>query len=151
MLEEILAHLHNWFRGDWEEGQFTITDNRLGCSLPLLDGQKIEIDGSIFWDGVWTWRADGTLQDSDGCAITGRDETFSGRVIALEVPPALIRLSAEIKDWCDANSKALNSPLQSESFNGYSYTKGTPAATDGGVYGWKSHFAGRLDRWRKIG
>lgn len=153
MLEQILAFIHNWFYGETQAGEFGIAAGRLtGCTLNLLDGQRIQIRGSVFSDGVWTWREHGPLCDSDGnsCGMQPA-ETFKGRVTAMRVPPALIKLSTEIKDWCEANEKALNSPLQSESFNGYSYTKGTASEADGGVYGWKTQFASSLNAWRKIG
>ena len=71
----------------------------------------------------------------------------------MAVPPAVIALSEEISQWVDDNSDVLNSPLASESFNGYSYTLKTGGSTGGdsaGQIGWQSIFGKRLNRWRKL-
>ena len=58
------------------------------------------------------------------------------------VPPAFEAVAAEIEEWKQKNAEVINSPYQSESFGGYSYTKGTAS--------WQGVFSKRLNRWRKI-
>ena len=69
---------------------------------------------------------------------------------AMAVPPAVIALAAEIDSWVDQNKSVLDSPYSSESFGGYSYTKGTGGRSGegDGAYTWQSHFSDRLRKWR---
>jgi hypothetical protein len=50
-------------------------------------------------------------------------------------------------EWELANADSINSPYQSESFGGYSYSK--ESGGEGGM-NWKTHFANELWKWRKI-
>lgn len=139
MLEEILAHIHNYFVVDMIEGDFEISSGSLTLDF-LKEGQYFRILGSVFNDGVYQYPA------SD---LT--DEKFSGTVWAMAVPPAVIALALEIETWTEKYGDALNSPYQSESFGGYSYSKssGGASAVDASV-GWRDVFRSRLNRWRKI-
>jgi hypothetical protein len=67
----------------------------------------------------------------------------------MRIPKAVLDLNKDIDDWVTANAGAINSPYQSESFGGYSYTKAS-GNTSSGLIGWQSQFADRLNRWRKI-
>ena len=80
-----------------------------------------------------------------------RDETFAGTIRVCSVPPALLTLSGEIKGWVESNSAALSSPMQSESFNGYSYTLKTGGGTAGGSgpLTWRDIYGKQLERWRR--
>ena len=84
------------------------------------------------------------------------DETFSGTVQAMAVPPEIVSLDEEITAWIENNAEAINSPYQSESFGGYSYSLkggGTNAYGNSGTnagFSWQSQFAARLAPWRKI-
>lgn len=152
MLEEILAYLHNWFIVDTQHGKFAVKDGILtGCSLPLFDGQRVRISGSAAWDGVWTWHTGGPLCDSDDKTTENRaDEQFAGTLNSLGIPWELVKRSQEIKAWTLENAKTINSPYQSESFNGYSYSKAVTA--DGGAFDWRAMFGRELfARWGKIG
>lgn len=136
MLEEVLNHLRNRFERQRLVGTFTVADGALEIA-GLQDGQYFWILGSVFNDGLHRWPAKGELTD----------EEFEGAVLLLAVPRPVIDLADEIGQWCEANSDALSSPYQSESFDGYSYTKGDG---DDGAATWQSHFADRLNPWRKI-
>ena len=70
----------------------------------------------------------------------------------MAVPSEVIDLSTEIDKWIEANADTLNSPFQSESFGGYSYSKasGTSGTSGDGSITWQSHFAGKLNKWRKM-
>ena len=76
------------------------------------------------------------------------DERFDGAVWAMYVPPAFVALAEEVDKWQAENSEALAGPYQSESFGGYSYSKGSGA--DGSAFSWTDQFAGKLKNWRRI-
>lgn len=135
MLNQILKHLKNWFvaPNGVRYGTFTIEDG--GIDLPFLQpGQYFRIIGSVFNDGVYAYPA-----------YTLKDETFSGAVCALAIPAEVVDLANEIAQWQEKNSNAIRSPFQSESFEGYSYTK-----KSGDEAGWCSAFSDRLNQWRKL-
>ena len=134
MLSEVLAHLRNYFEVGRYEGCFRISGGAF-VSLPaaILGGQYIRIIGSVFNDGVC--RADATN-------LT--DETFTGTICALAVPPAVIALSDEISKWvADGGGEYV-----SERFGDYSYTR--PSGSDGRPLSWQEQFRSRLNAWRKI-
>lgn len=139
MLETVLNHLHNWFqiKGAARAGTFIIVSG----TLPLdhvLDGQYYRIEGSVFNDGLHR------RGDAEDKLV---DETFAGRIIPLAIPKAVIKLAEEIKEW-DKNNPA--SDKISESFDGYSYTRGSGA--DGSASGgWQAAFKARLNQWKKVG
>lgn len=137
MLEEVLASLNNWFVADVQRGRYSVEGGSL--ALDLREGQWFVIHGSVFNDGLHRH------------PVTGlRDETFDGEVWALAVPPAVVSLSEEVAAWCEAHRGEIDSPYQSESFGGYSYTRAGDSGSQTGPYGWQRHFARRLNRWRKL-
>ena len=149
MLQTICENICNYFIKDRFEGKYEIADGTI--SLPLLDGQRFLIMGSALNDGMYTWHDTGIKDDDDSKAVGLQDETFTGTICALAVPPAVIALSAEIVAWVDANGESLNSPYTSENVLGvYSYTKADGGHGAGGTVGWMDVFADRLKRWRKV-
>lgn len=137
MLEAVLQSINNWFERDRLAGEFCIEGGSI--ELPdgwLLDGQYFRIEGSVFNDGLHQWPA-----------VDLRDEAFTGEVWALAVPKAVQDLAAEIEQWQADNGKAAQSPLQSESFGGYTYTRASGAS---GAYTWRDAFRSQLNRWRKL-
>lgn len=145
MLTEICQYLRNWFEVTKYFGEFTISGGTItysdGSELPLINNQYFRIVGSIFNDGVHKYANEDVLTD----------ETFNGSVWSMAVPPVVIALAGEIADWVTANTEAINSPYQSESFGGYSYSKsGGSSATGMDGVSWQSQFAARLLPWRKI-
>lgn len=141
MLEELMRECRNWFKvpdGAYS-GTFTIKDGSI--TLPfLVEGQYFRIIGSVFNDGVHQYGA-GSLTN----------ETFDGTVWALAVPAAFISLVEDVEAWRSEYETAANSPFQSESFAGYSYTKSSANGNSGGsVKGWQGVFASRLNKWRKL-
>lgn len=141
MLEELMRECRNWFvaPNGVHLGTFTIKDGSV--SLPfLVSGQYFRIVGSVFNDGVYQY----------GAADLA-DETFDGDVWALLVPSAFLALADEIQSWRDQYENAANSPFQSESFAGYSYTlKSDGTAQGGSAKGWRVAFGSRLANWRKL-
>ena len=141
MLTEICAFLKNYFirpDEDIHAGDFVIEDGSI--DLPFLtDGQYFRIVGSALNDGVWQYPA---RQLSD--------EVFHGAVWAMRVPPSLIALAAEIEDWQNANAAIINSPFQSESFGGYSYSKKAGNSGQSVTYSWGDQFSARLNPYRRL-
>ena len=152
MLQQVLEHIHNMFIKAPNPGTYTIVDGTL--SLPfLIEGQRFWIVGSVLNDGVYTYHESGIKDDDDGSEVGLQDETFTGTICALAVPPAVIALSGEIKQWVDQYGSALSSPYQSENVIGvYSYQKTRTSMTGGSspIFSWEDQFQKRLDRWRKV-
>lgn len=146
MISELCAELRNYFLRDYVNpehyihyGSFVIANGEMQ-SLPFLkENQYYRIIGSTFNDGVHQYGVDNGLID----------ETFDGTIWEMFVPKEIVDLSAEIQDWISNNADTINSPYQSESFGGYSYTKAI-ASTGKLSTDWQNHFAGKLNRWRRL-
>lgn len=141
MLEELMRECRNWFvvPNGVHLGTFTIEDGSIALPF-LVVGQYFRIIGSTFNDGVYQYGTGGLT-----------DETFDGAVWAMAVPAAFVSLVEDVEAWRSKYESAANSPFQSESFAGYSYTKSSAIGNSGGsVTGWQSVFAARLNKWRKI-
>lgn len=138
MLDEICAHLRNYFVKDVYTARFEIKNGTLVPSdrVKIANGQYVKVEGSVFNDGVYTWPLSDRI-----------DEIFDGEIWAMAIPPALIALADEIKKYEESDC-AKPSTFKSESFDGYSYTRSTGA--DGAPLSWKTVFAKRLNRWRKL-
>ncbi len=136
MLDEILAEIRNYFVVKVHSGDFEVIGGRLSPLDFLQNGQYFRIVGSVMNDGVYRYPYSGLT-----------DETFSGEIWALAVPPTLIALAADIEEY-EKKAKETVSPFTSESFGGYSYTKATDS--NGSPLSWEKVFAKRLNKWRKI-
>lgn len=145
-MTELCQELRNWFIMERHRGRYQIVGGTLTADF-LQDGQYYRIIGSIFNDGVHIYGSPAELL---------RDETFDGEVWGMAVPPAVIELADRIKEWRDkymSSDSPFLSPYSSESFGGYSYTKGSnlSSVTSGNsATGWKATFASELNKWRKI-
>lgn len=144
MLEQILMEIHNWFRvRDKMDGIYpgTYTIESGGIALPFLkDGQYFRIIGSVLNDGLHRYGPD--MEDL-------ADETFDGTIWALAIPKSVVNLASEISEWQKKYEAAINSPYNSESFGGYSYSRATDAET-GGAITWQSAFRLQLNPYRKL-
>lgn len=143
MLTTLCKYLNNYFihdRSAFHFGEFEIEDGEFIGGLEFLqDGQYFRICGSVFNDGVYKYPATGL-----------HDETFSGAIWAMSVPPEVEQLASDIADWITTNQAVLDSPYQSESFGGYSYSKSAGGSgSDGGVFGWQSQFASKLSLYKR--
>jgi hypothetical protein len=145
MLNEICEHLHNFFDArdgeyiDRTAGTFAISDGLISpLSSSMIAGQYIRIVGSLLNDGIY-------LLPSNFTISTLVNETFTGAIFGLAIPRDLVTLDSEITAWVAANPA---SGYVSESFGGWSGTKATGA--NGAALSWKSVYAARLNRWRKI-
>ena len=135
-IAELCAEVRNYFETDKRFGDFAITGGTFAPSDFIKDGQYFRIVGSTFNDGVYR------------CPATGlTDETFSGAVWAMNVPPDFVALAEKIEEYNTKNSAEI-SPYTSESFGGYTYTKATDS--NGAPVTWQKCFAKSIDVWRKI-
>lgn len=161
-MTELCQNLRNWFDRDQKKWHGTITirnnaiisfqNNRSQLTavepLVLVENQYFRIVGSLFNDGVHKYL------DAEDQLV---DETFSGSIWAMAVPPAVIALCDDIQDWITkyggVDGVAM-SPFSSESFGGYSYSKSSGGyygtGSGSGSIGWQNIFASRLNAWRKI-
>lgn len=152
MLQEIMEYLNNYFVPiSAKEVKYTISGGVISPEFGAEEGDRFLICNSRRNDGVFTWHADGIKNDDDSEAAGLRDETFAGTIRVCSVPPALLALSGEISQWVETYSEQLSGPLQSESFNGYSYTLKTTGRGTGGSdpLTWRDQFGKRLNRWRR--
>lgn len=142
MLDELCAEIRNYFvqsENDKHAGTYTINGGTFSPPIDFLKaGQYFRVVGSALNDGVYK---------NDGCGVL-TDETFDGSIWAMSVPPAVVALADRIKEYKDSDA-AKPSPFVSESFGGYSYSKGQNAA---GVANnsWQAVFADELRKWRRI-
>ena len=135
-LAELCAEVRNYFETDKRFGDFTISGGTFAPSDFIQDGQYFRIVGSTFNDGVYRYPATGLT-----------DETFTGAVWAMSLPPDFIALSAEIEEYNNSDAGKA-SPYISENFGGYGYTKATDS--NGAPIGWQKAFASRINQWRKL-
>lgn len=143
-ITDFCEELHNWFDVDRIFGTFTISNGEIIVPNGYLrNNQYFRIVGSVFNNGVYKYPTSGLT-----------DETFVGAVWAMAVPPAALALFEEIKGWNEkySQNEAANSPFQSESFGGYSYSKGYNSSANGSdtTVSWQKQFKSRLNRWRKL-
>lgn len=144
MLTEICHELNNWFDSRQPEymDTFTISGGQLDIADKIQLNQYYRIRGSVFNDGVYLHDGKETL----------KDETFVGTVNLMAVPAEFLSLVAEITAWQAKNGRAESdamSPFNSESFGGYSYSKGqTAGGSSTGT--WKTAYGARLNKWRKV-
>lgn len=147
MIEEVCAHIHNYFEED------PVTGNRLiyqghyriengVITLPFLaNNQYFRLFGSKFNDGVHQYGVD---------ALT--DEEFDGVVWEMRPPKEFLDLVSQISDWMDKYGDAMRNPYQSEDVIGvYRYTKMTTGKVTGDyIATWQNTYKGQLNEWRKL-
>ena len=137
MVAKILNAIHNYFICETHSGNFEITGGTLDTSFEIISHQFYKIEGSKMNDGIYERGVNDTSLVN---------ETFTGTVHLLAVPKEIRTLASEISAWVE---KYGNSPYTSESFGGYSYSKGTSSAT-GSAAGWQDVFRSQLNTWRKV-
>lgn len=135
-LTELCAGIRNYFTKIKHFGTFEISSGSIQSLDFLKDGQYFRIVGSTFNDGVYQYPV------SD---LT--DESFTGAIWAMAVPPDVIALAEEIKKFNESDA-AKPSAYISESFGGYSYSKATNSR--GTVATWQDVFAEKMNRYRRI-
>ena len=146
MLNELCQELKNYFDKAQPKffGEITIQEGHIineDFLAAIKPNQYFRIVGSIFNDGVYCF--------NDKLELV--DETFDGALWLMAIPKDFLALAKEIEDWQKAYGGAVNSPYQSESFGGYSYTKASGSNGDGGgAYSWQNAFASKLNLYRRI-
>lgn len=143
MLSSLCQELRNWFdRGQPKiHGVITITSGHITNPefLEVIqNNQYFRVVGSVFNDGVYQYTNNLTLSD----------EVFDGSIWLMAIPKDVLDLNTDIDNWLSKYGDAVNSPYQSESFGGYSYSKAS--GSNGGTASWVSTFASRLNQWRKL-
>lgn len=144
MIADVCKEVNNYFEKDAHgrkrifRGTFKISGGQLSPLNFIQNGQYFRITGSAFNDGVYKYPTTDLI-----------DEVFDGAIWAMGIPPAFIALCSDIEKWEKQYGEAVQSPYDSESFAGYSYSKSTDSQT-GGAVTWQSAFRSRLNRWRKI-
>lgn len=147
-LTEVCANIKNYFLrsdSDIKRGTF---DLRSGTAplTSLLQGQYFRIVGSVLNDGVFQ----NTAEDLANL----RNETFTGEIWSMSVPRDFEQLCIDINAWRTKNEaldSANMSPFTSESFGGYSYSKGSSSSSGGGIGAtWQDQFRARLNTYRRI-
>lgn len=137
MIEKVMKHINNYFVVDSHDVELNVVDG--SAYLPFLqEGQFYKIAGSVFNDGVYQY-GEGGLTDETPIAVT---------VYSLAPPKAFLDVVDEISAYSQKEQNADTTGYTSESFGGYSYTKGTGA--NGAPIGWKEVFASKLNDWRKL-
>lgn len=134
-ITDLCQEVKNWFDVSRHFGTFEIKNGTIDLDF-LSEGQFFRIIGSTFNDGVYQYPC-----------YELKDEDFDGAIWAMAVPPAFLALLKRINEWEEKNKDAIDSPYQSESFGGYSYSKVTGS---GESLTWQSKFRKDLNRWRKV-
>ena len=143
-LNELCQELKNYFDKAQPKffGEITIQDKAITNEqflAAIKPNQYFRIVGSIFNDGVYCFNDKLELED----------ETFNGAIWLMAVPKSVLVLEKEIEDWQSKYGDALQSPYQSESFGGYSYSKAS-GKNGGGAVSWQDAFASKLNLYRRI-
>ena len=151
---EVCLEVKNFFLRDGIEnihsGTFTITDGVIAPLNYLIVGQYFRIAGSVLNDGVYQYTGDPIPEL--------KNETFTGAIWAMYIPPAFLKLCEEIDAWqnkygtADSNNM---SPYQSESIAGvYSYSKasggGSAGSGESTANNWQGVYKSRLNKWRRL-
>ena len=147
MLTEVCDYVHNYFEsGTVYTDDYEIADGSINLDSILKDGQRFKLCGSALNDGIYTYFHGGEVYDDDGTKlIYMASEKFRGSI----VPVIFTSMVKDIKEWQERNQAIIESPYQSESFGGYTYTKMTTSVS--GLLSWKNVFGSKLNAYRKIG
>lgn len=133
---DVMRQCRNFFETGWADGTFDISGN----ALPEFEDGFIYISGSRYHDGVW-YVSGGYLTGRDVGGIP--DESFTGRVWVLSPPLDFLDTVKAIQEYDEKNPVGA---YQSESFGGYSYTRGG----NGNGGGWRETFADALTPYRRM-
>lgn len=140
-INDFCEEVNNYFEQTRIFGKFEIINGNIDLNrYGIQEGQYIRVVGSVFNDGVYQY----PIPPENGLV----DEKFDGAIWVMAVPSSVITQIEEVNQWEAMNQSTLNSPYQSESFGGYSYTLKAENA-EGGL-NWQTHFRRKLDRWRKV-
>ena len=151
MLSEIGHEINNYFADDTDKhvGLYSIADGVLTPSVDILENQYYAIFNSRFNDDVHLF--------GDETDVLTDEPDFNGSVWAMRIPKEFFELVADIEAWQEKNGAADSanmSPLASESFGIYSYSKGSSGSSASGAgstaVSWQEQFKGRLNKYRRM-
>lgn len=120
---------------------YTICNNILNFDF-IKEGQYFRITGSSLNNGVYC----NTIDDLKRL----RDETFTGAIWVMDVPPDFVRLCDEVERF-NAKISELSGNFQgyaSESWGGYSYT--LPTSTPSFMRDWHYKLKQEMSYYRKL-
>lgn len=132
----VMRHIRNFFERECYEGEITITG---GVVSPGVKAPFVFIRGSQHHDGLWETASSALVEDGHP------DETFAGCIWYLYPPDDFLALCGRIADYEAQNPVGA---LQSESLEGYSYSRAT--GRNGGLQSWQDAFATRLAPFRRM-
>ena len=143
-ITELCHELNNYFDRDFPKfhGAITIEGGKIvdaDFQEAIKPGQYFRIIGSVLNDGVY--------KNDESLVLT--DELFIGSIWLLAIPKEFVDLCAEMTEWEKNNNKEALSPFTSESFGGYSYSKGSAGKDSFGGVNSMSVFGGRLVKYRR--
>lgn len=147
MIEQVCAHIHNYFNVDDVTGKELIYPGSYSIengsiALPfLVEGQYFRIFGSRMNNGVHQYPATGLI-----------DETFDGVIWEMRPPKAFLTIVDEIQGWLDKYGDTMHNPYQSEDIIGvYRYTKMTSGKVTGDyIATWQNAYKDQLNEWRQL-
>lgn len=144
MYNSVCRELNNYFEYEKLFGLMKVENGALVSPLTanIQQGQYFRIIGSVFNDGIYQFPAT-DLQD---------EEEFDGSLWLLDFPVDFVALVSDIEEWQKKNGavdSAAMSPFTSESFGGYSYSKGSDASGKG-ANTWQGAFKPRLNAFRRL-
>jgi len=143
MLTAICAEIRNYFtyEGDKHIGDYAIIEGLITPSFDIPT-RYIRIIGSHKNDGVHCVD-DADLED---------EPIFHGAIWVMSPSTAFLNIAKDIAEWQakygGVESQAM-SPFTSESFGGYSYSKGS-GGKSGGAGTWQDVFRAKLNPYRRI-
>ena len=149
MIGDICAEIKNYFTYEDDKyiGDWVISNGQVSPTIDFPT-DYIRIVGSRLNDGVHK-------RGEQGFDLV--DEAFHGAIWIMSPTADFLALAAEIASWQEANgniNSANMSPFQSESFGGYSYSKGSNYSASSGSSAptttWQSQYASRLSIYRRI-
>lgn len=146
-MTELCLELKNFFVLDPEmdivEDTYEIVNGSITPAPSLNEGDYFRIVGSRRNDGVYRYSS------VDLSELV--DERFTGAIWIMSVPPAVEALLQDISAWETGTAAVRNSPYQSESFGGYTYSlKSGGSAGGASALSWQGAFAERLKPYRRL-
>lgn len=145
MLTEICQYLHNYFDYERHYGDISIIGQSIFC-----DGKEIEIESGQYFALFRDKFVLGVYKKGD----TLTDKTFEGAVWLMDVPVSILNADTWATNWMNKNGgvdSEANSPFQSESWGGYSYSKGSNSSGKiGGSVFDQATFVRMLAPYRKL-
>ena len=104
MLEQVCAHIHNYFISAVYPARYSIESGMISPAPSLKEGQRFWLCGSDLNDGVYTYHESCITNDDDNASADLQDEVFSGTVCGMAVPKTFMNLVTEIGNWMEKYS-----------------------------------------------